>query len=226
MRIRMTDMNLPFTPAQFFDVFTQYNTTVWPIHMVFYTCALVIAFLVIKQPSFAGRTISAFLAFFWLWMGIVYHWMFFSPINSAAKLFAIFYVIEAVLLAYQGIVRGNLTYAFTRNARSITGIVLMVFGTVVYPIIGYFLGHVYPASPAFSLSCPTTIFTFGTLLIVRKLPKYLIVIPFVWSLLGFVAAVSMGVREDTFLLLAGVITAGIVLFQGRSVSPPSERAAM
>jgi len=77
-----------------------------------------------------------------------------------------------------------------------------------YPLLGYFLGHIYPASPCFGVApCPTTIFTFGLLLLtVKRVPKYLLIIPLIWSFIGFTAALKLGIKEDIGLLIAGVAT--------------------
>lgn len=205
-------MKFPFTTEQFFAVFAQYNMSVWPIHVLFYLAALsTFVLLFVKKAPHTDGIISAILAFFWLWMGIVYHWIFFSPINPAAKLFAAFFIAEGLLFAYQGIVKHGIHFFVKRDARSVAGIGFMMFGTVLYPLIGYFAGHVYPSSPTFGLPCPTTIVTFGLLLLARGAPRYLVVIPFLWSIVGFMAALSMGVAEDVFLLIAGLISFAFIM---------------
>jgi hypothetical protein len=89
---------------------------------------------------------------------------------------------------------------------------------MIYPTLGYFLGHIYPKSPTFGLPCPTTIFTFGLLLWTDvKLPKTILIIPFLWSLVGFTAALTLGILEDTGLLVSGVLGVGLILFRDRSV---------
>ena len=64
-------------------------------------------------------------------------------------------------------------------------------------MLGYFLGHRYPAAPSFGLPCPTTIFTLGLLLWKRdKMPAWLFLIPLLWSAIGFSAALVLGMKED------------------------------
>jgi hypothetical protein len=54
--------------------------------------------------------------------------------------------------------------------------------------------------------CPTTIFTFGVLLLsARPLPALLLVIPLAWAAIGGSAAVLLGVREDLTLTAAAAI---------------------
>lgn len=37
-----------------------------------------------------------------------------------------------------------------------TGSLLMLYAMMIYPALGYFLGHVYPKAPTFGVPCPTT----------------------------------------------------------------------
>jgi hypothetical protein len=63
---------------------------------------------------------------------------------------------------------------------------------------------------------PTTIFTSGILLWTRStLPKILLVIPLLWSIIGFSAAVSLGIREDIGLLVAGVAGTTMIVIRDK-----------
>jgi hypothetical protein len=204
-------MSLPFSAEQFFGVFEKYNNAVWPAQIVLYVLAAAILYFVFKPNKNSSKIISAILAFFWLWMGVVYHWVFFSPINPAAKLFALLFIAQGALFAYIAF-SGKVTFSFTKNWRSYLGLFFAIFGPVIYPIIGYFLNHKFPSSPTFGLPCPTTIFTLGILLMATRLPKYTVIIPFIWSLIGFSAAISLGVKEDISLLVAGVVSFVVIMF--------------
>jgi hypothetical protein len=89
---------------------------------------------------------------------------------------------------------------------------------IVYPILGMLLGHGYPRSPSFGVApCPTTIFTFGLLLLTNaKVPKSLMVIPFLWSLLGISASYQLGIHEDIGLLVASVLSVGLLFWRDRT----------
>ena len=70
-----------------------------------------------------------------------------------------------------------------------------------------YLGHTYPENPTFGLPCPTTIFTFGILLWAKdKIPMYIIGIPLIWAVIGFTAALNLGIKEDTGLLVAAILS--------------------
>jgi hypothetical protein len=77
-------MKLPFTVQQFLEVFKDYNLAVYPMQVIFYVFAATVIFLLFKKSAPAGKIINGILSFLWLWMGIVYHILFFTAINKAA----------------------------------------------------------------------------------------------------------------------------------------------
>lgn len=210
-------MKTPFTLNQFLEVFKTYNESVFPAQVLFYLIALATVFLVTKQSPISNRIISGILAFFWLWMGVVYHLVFFTAINEAAYLFGALFVLQGVLFLILGVVNDRLSFRFDTDGYGITGLTLIFFALFVYPAYGYFNGHVYPHSPTFGLPCPTTIFTFGVLLMTdKKVPMSILIVPAIWSIIGFFAALSLGITEDTGLLVAGVVAVPLLLYRKRS----------
>jgi hypothetical protein len=98
------------------------------------------------------------------------------------------------------------------RASGIAGGTLIVFALLLYPAIGHFLGHRYPAAPTFGLPCPTTIFTLGVLLFAaHPVPRWVLVVPLLWAAVGSVAAFQLGVLEDLAMLVAGIVTVVIML---------------
>lgn len=209
-------MKTPFTVDQFLDVFKNYNETVWPMQVIFYLMGLVAIYLVFKPTSKSEKIISIMLAFLWLWMGIVYHLVFFTAINKAAYLFGGIFILQGVLFLFYGVFQNKLSFKFRSDLYGLTGIVLILFALVVYPVLGYLIGHVYPSSPTFGLPCPTTIYTFGLLLLSdKKCPVAILIIPFIWSVIGFMAAFNFGFVEDTGLLVAGLLTFPMLIIRNR-----------
>jgi hypothetical protein len=207
-------MKLPFTIEQFLAVFKAYNQSVFPLQILFYLLALVIVFLSVKKMAASDTIINALLAFLWLWMGVVYHLLFFTAINQAAYLFGGLFIVQAVLFLYNGVIRKKLSYHFQPDGTGFLGATLLLYAVVIYPLLGYFAGHFYPALPTFGVPCPTTIFTFGILLWSRnKVQWWILLIPFLWSIIGVSAAVNLGIWEDTGLFLAGVVATGILLLR-------------
>ena len=115
-----------------------------------------------------------------------------------------------------GDIRGELVFRFQKDLGGLLGLLFIVYAAVLYPLLGYMLGHTYPHAPMFGVaSCPTTIFTLGLLLWAEpRVPTALLVIPLLWTLIGSTAVVVLGVTEDFGLFVAGVLgTANLVVRQ-------------
>ena len=212
-------MKLPFTTEEFLKVFETYNQAVFPMQLILYLLAILMIYLCVKKKSWSDKTISAMLSFLWLWMGMVYHIIFFTAINKAAYFFGALFILQGGLFIWKGVVQNKLKFNFTKNMYGLVGIVLMVFALIIYPIIGYAFGHVYPVSPTFGLPCPTTLFTFGMLLLLNgKYPKLILIIPFIWAIIGFSAALSLGIKEDISLLISAIIVLGLLIGRNRKIN--------
>ena len=212
-------MELPFTATEFFAVFAAYNTGVWPLQLVLLACGLfVVATLARTRSKGAASTVLAGL---WLWMGLVYHWRFFAPINPAARGFALVFVAAAATFAWFGLSERRLD-APVVGTRRLAGWTLVAYALIGYPLVALLAGQHYPAVPTFGLPCPTTIFTLGTLLLVSSTtPIFLFVIPLLWSAIGTLGAVHLGVVEDYGLGAAGLVTLALLVAQHRR--SPSRR---
>jgi hypothetical protein len=203
---------MPFSTHQFLDVFASYNGSVFPMQIVLLVAALIAIRLSINGDRASSKTVAGLLAFFWLWTGLVYHFLFFSDINTAAFAFGAFSILQGAVFLYAGVVRSDLRFSDRSGGRRPIGTALIVYSLLIYPIAGMSLGHPYPYSPTFGLPCPTTIFTFGLLLRSgRRVPIYVLPIPLMWSLLGASAAYLLGVWEDIGLLAAALIATGLLI---------------
>ena len=201
----------PFTAAEFFAVFRAYNLAVWPAQIVLIAGAVAAVGLA-QARTRPGRSAAGFLlAAMWLWMGAVYHLMFFASINPAAYVFGALFILQGGLFAHAAW-RGQLTFTRRGGASEAAGWVLVLYALVVYPAIGLLTGRASPDGPTFGAPCPTAIFTLGLLLWAdRPVPIRLLLVPLAWSLLGASAAWSFGMLEDVGLTLAGILTALLIV---------------
>lgn len=200
-------MSLPFTVNEFMNVFKVYNQSIWPMQIAFYLLSFFILFFLKKNNKFSNKIVMGTLSFYWLWIGVFYHLINFTSINKMAYIFGGLFVIEGLILLYAGFIKDYISFSYNFDLYSTIGSVLIIYSMVIYPLIGYFLGHRYPFSPVFGVApCPTTIFTFGILLFANKIKKsYIIWIPLIWSIIGTFAAVKLGIKEDYGLFIAGII---------------------
>lgn len=216
-------MGLPFTTEQFLGVFEDYHRAVGPMPVVLTGLAVAAVALAARKTSYSAPAVAGILGVLWLWMGLVYHLVFFTAINPAAYAFGLLTAAQGLLFLYAGPVRSRLSFHLRWDAYGLVGFLLLVYALVVYPALGYALGHHYPRTPTFGLPCPTTIFTFGLLLWTdRPVPKYLLPIPAVWAVVGSVAAVALGVPQDYGLAVAGLVGVVGVVLRGRAGVTPDD----
>ena len=210
-------MNIPFTVEQFFNIFRTYNESIWPAQVVAYLLGVITLALTSRQNKLSGQIISGILALFWIWMGVFYHIVYFSPINTIARIFGVFYIIQGLLFLIVGTLYGKLSFRFSYKPIPILGACFILYAMAVYSLLGMTFGHNYPSAPIFGVApCPTTIFTFGILFwATTMVPVYMLIIPLLWSIVGMSAAISLKVPQDYGLVLAGVLGTALILIQNR-----------
>ena len=209
---------MPFTIAQFFDVFREYNEHVWPAQIILLAAAVV----AVAGMLLRSRWPNVILAAMFIWCGVVYHWVHFTRVNPAAWLFGLIFIAGAVPL----ILHRNSTRLGEGGASRIAiGSVLIAYGLVLYPIFGFVAGHRYPATPTFGAPCPLTIVAIGLLVTAKRpLPASVLVAPLLWSLIGSTGAFALGVPQDFGLAAAGVTLFASQLRSEPRPSPATERA--
>ncbi|RJX36094.1 MAG: hypothetical protein C4525_01935 [Desulfarculus sp.] len=206
-------MELPFTSAQFMEIFRAYNQALWPAHLAAYALGLLAVGLCLGPRPWRSRLAAAILAVMWLVNGAAYHLAFFARINPAAWGFGGLFLLGGLLFLWAGAVQGRMRFKIQGGLAGWAGALCLAYGLILYPL----LGRGWPFTPAFGLApCPTTIFTWGLLLwTTERPPLYTLIAPLIWSLIGFLAALKLGIREDAFLLAAGLGGAFLVWRKGR-----------
>ena len=218
-------MRLPFSTEQFLDVFRRYNEAVCPMPVVLWLIGAGVAIAALAAKGRARLAIGWGLAILWAWSGVVYHLLFFRAINPVAAVFALLFLLQAVLTLRAGL--GALpAFRVRRDAAGIIGGVIVVYALVLYPLLGYAFGHRYPAAPTFGVPCPVTILTLGILAwIADSVPWTVLVIPLLWAIVASTAATQLGIIEDFGLTLAAVAVLALVLSRRRGMTRPQAVAA-
>jgi hypothetical protein len=207
---------LPFTREQFIANFAAYNEAVWPLQVLAYLLAGAMVVMLLRPSRRNSRLIGLGLAAMWALTGIAYHALFFSTINKAAWVFGALFVLQGALLFHAAVLRGGLDFGVAAGRTQWLAWALMAYASVVYPLVGLWAGHPYPEMPMFGITpCPVTIFTFGMLLMTtRPVSRWLLVIPFAWSLVGGSAAALLQIPQDWLLLASGFITVAALACRG------------
>jgi hypothetical protein len=208
-------MNMPFSTEQFFEVFRDYNVYVFPIQLILLATGAALISQLHRNWKYSDRLITGFLAFLWIWVGSVYHLIFFSAINRAAYVFGVLFILQGIFFAIE-IFKKRLEYSLDGKTIEYLGYGFIIFGLVIYPIISYALEGEMNRTITLGLPCPTTIFTFGLLMLTsQRLPRYLLIIPTIWAIIGTGAAVNFGVYQDFVMLLAALVADFILIGRTR-----------
>ena len=216
---------LPFTREQFLEVFAAYNQAVWPAWVAAYLIGVAIAFALWQPSPARSRWVAAGLALMWGWTGVAYHGVFFAAINPAAFAFGALFALQGLLFAHAGILRSDLAWSHAHGWRAALGWVLIAYAATIYPLVGVLAGHGYPALPMFGITpCPVTLFTLGALLLARPVPRRLLVIPFLWTLVGGSAAFLLGIAQDWPLLVSGLVVVPMLWHHPRVASGRTAQA--
>ncbi len=215
-------MHLPFTPDEFLDVFRRYNLAVWPAQWALVLLAVTAVVLARRGRSNSARWVSGILALLWFWTALAYHLAFFASVNRAAVAFAVAFAAQGLMFAWLAWRGADASYRPPSSSARVLGAALIVYALLLYPTLGYLLGHRYPAAPTFGVPCPTTIYTLGLLAWSnRRPPWWLLGVPLAWTAAATSAAVTLGMTEDFGLLASGVaIVSWLALTRRRATSQP------
>ena len=211
---------VPFTADVVFASFEASNRALWPLHLVAIALALAAVALTFRPVSHGDRAVATFLAAAWIWVGIGWFYLRFATIDFAAPLYAACFVLEGLLVAWTGIVRGEIAFRFRAGPYGWTGLALAAAALVGYPLADGLAGPGWPSVRLVGLAPgPTTAFTFGLLLLVEgRTPLILAVVPLLWTLVAGVTGWVLDIAQDQALALASL--GGFALILGRSWRRP------
>jgi hypothetical protein len=215
-------MKLPFTHDQFLDVFAAYNRLLWPFAVLLWLLTLGAVIYLWRAGPRASRLVATLLVIHWAWSAVAYHLAFFQRVNPAATIFAALFLVQAVLVMWNGVVHRRLAFEPSQSARGMAAAALVAYA-LLYPGLGLLFGLSYPRAPTFGVPCPTTILTAGIFLLLPwRESRPVAVIPVIWAAIRSSAAFILAIRADLTLLLAGGFLLLHALQPGRRA--PARRA--
>jgi hypothetical protein len=214
------------TEEQLLEVFAAYNPQIWPMQIAAYVLGAAGVVLSLQNSHLSRRGVPAILAFFWLWVAIFF-W-----IPSIQQGFVPGYLFTALFLAQGGLFlvytfKASLAFGFISGFSGWAGLFFVLYALVGYPAAGALVGHIYPRMSPFGLTpCPVVAFTFGLLLLARtKVPKGLLVIPFLYALSGALW-ISIGMWEDLGMFASGLIGAVLIFYRDSRAHTEQAQASL
>ncbi len=173
---------LMFSPSTYYRLFELYNREIWPTQLLCLGLGIWLLALMQGRGHRQGRVAAAILAGCWLWVAIAFHLHRYATINWAASYFAGFFAIEALLLLWTGVVRGQLVFDGVNSTVRRTGFAVVLFGVFGIPLIGLLVGRDWIQGEVFGVAPdPTAIATLGVMLAASgRVFWELLIIPLLW----------------------------------------------
>jgi hypothetical protein len=195
------------TLERFLDFASNYNLDLYPVQYLMLGLGITGVFVGIFAGKYTSWTISAILGFFYAWIGIAFYLKYFAEFMPVPVLFAVLFLIQALLFILEGIVRNRLVFRFRPDIYGLTGALLIFYALFGNQALEYVLGRGYPQILSFGLfPCPTVIFSLGILLWTdKKFPAYILIFPLINALSGFIPAFLIGIIEDIGLIISGLL---------------------
>lgn len=208
---------LPFTADVLFSNFAQYNRALWPLPILAWVLALA-AILLTLRPVWSGdRVITGLLAAGWLWTGYGYHYLQFATINFAAPVYAVFFVLQGLLIAWSGGAKRGLAFRFRPDPAGWTGLGLALAAAVAWPLAAPLAGYGWESARLVGLAPgPTAVFTLGLLLLTDgPTPLRLLAVPLLWTIVAGATAWALSIHQDVVQPVAALGVLGLALWKNR-----------
>jgi hypothetical protein len=210
---------LLFSPRTYYRLLEIYNAAIWPAQILAVGLGLAIAGMTRASALDArrGRFIASILATCWLWVAIAFHANRYAMINWAAVYFAWGFGIEAALLTWKGVVRGQLRFERPRDLASRAGLGIFLFALLAEPLAAPLLGRGWRSAETFGgTPDPTAVATLGLLLLVNDRGRGLLsVLPAIWCAISGATLVAMKAPDFWVPPLAAALAIALGVWQTR-----------
>lgn len=168
--------------------------------------------------------VTAILAASWIWVAWAFHLRRYAPINWAAEWFALAFVAQGVALVATGLLAGQDSRRTPRVAR-VGGLALSGFAILGLPLVERLAGRPWAQVEVFGLfPDATALATLGILAARERLHRLLLVIPFLWCVVGSGTLAALGRADAPVIAVAALASAVLVTWRGwTSRRPHAER---
>lgn len=180
-----------FSDAVYYRLFELYNQAIWPLHLLAILFAFVILYMLWKRPVRAGRTIAVILVVSWLWVAWAFLFERFYLIHVVANWYALGFVVQALLLAWSGVIENRFAMVEENKRRVNIGLVLIFILLIVYPLIAVISGRSWLQFEMFALAPDPTVIVTLAILWISKASRLLYGVPIIWLLISGVTLVVM-----------------------------------
>jgi hypothetical protein len=213
---------LPFTADVLASLMAGYNRSLWPAQIGAYAVALALVWLAAGRRDggvgrLASRLFGVALVAAWAWSGAVFLGQVFAGINFLAPVYAALFLLQALLLAWTGILRGAFAPRLQAGFAGWAGLGLIAYALAGYPLLSVVAGQPLAAAPVVGLAPgPTAVFTLGVLMLLAPpVPLHLAVVPVLWTLIAGATAWVLTVPGDLAAILLGPASLALLAWKNR-----------
>jgi hypothetical protein len=196
-----------------------YNKAVFPMQILMVIAALVLLyFLIFKPGKKTDNLMRAYLSFVCAWNAVVF-FLIYGRELSGAILGVPLFILAAVLFAWD--ISAQKTHFRIPGAgwkKYVTAILILL--ALLYPVVGYVLGHSYPQTCTFgTMPCPTTVFALALLAAaIPQVDRKMYIVLLIWALPAFGKCLgAMDLYEDCILFWAGVYAVIVLIKDWKTI---------
>lgn len=204
---------LLFSPRVYYRLLELHNLAVWPAHILTVLFGLAALYLLSSPGRSRDRFVFLALGAIWLWVAWSFLWHRYASINWAAAYVAPFYALEGLLIISIGSVRGALPFPADRKIPFLSGLALLAFSLVGYPLIAPGLGRPWLAAEVFGIAPdPTATAALAILALSRSRMRWLLmIIPFLWCMTSGATLWTMDAADFFVAPVAALAAVGLAL---------------
>ena len=180
-----------FSDKVYYRLFELYNLAIWPMHLLAVSFAFLIFYMLWKRPLWAGRGMGVILVVSWTWVAWAFLYQRFYQIHVVANGYALGFLLQAVLLAWSGVVKNRFVLLEQNRGRIHIGLCLLVLMFILYPFIAVIAGRSWLEFEMFALAPDPTVLVTLSLLWVSRASRLLYIIPIIWLLISGVTLMVM-----------------------------------
>jgi hypothetical protein len=189
----------------FWNRIAAYNEATWPVQAVMIIAAAYLTYRAFVQPGpKADVWMKAFLAFAFAWDGIVFFLVFLKNPVSLVTGLPLLIIVSALFVVDIFAKKTHFRFPEGKWMRGFT--VTWILLVLLYPLIGWPLGHIYPRVLLPLFPCPLTVFAIA--LVTAAAPEvdkkvWVALLP--WALMGLPKCFgALDCYEDCILFAGGV----------------------
>ncbi|MGE5169068.1 MAG: DUF6064 family protein [Rudaea sp.] len=208
---------LLFSPRTYHRLLELYNTAIWPLQLVALGLGITILVLARDAGARSGRLIAAILAACWLDVAWSFHLRHYATINWAAPYFAAAFATQALLLVWQGAIRGRWSFGPSTGLAQSVGRFVVAFALVGQPLVALVAGRRLVETEIFGVAPdPTAVATLGLLLMLRRPSVAATLVPLAWCALSGALQWAMAARDALVTPLAALLVLSMLLVGRRA----------